>query len=662
MRYRQIHLDFHTAGEIPGIGSRFDPDDFAETFVKSKVNSVNLFAKCHHGYSYHPTEVGEMHPHLDFDLLRAQVDALQARGIETPIYVSAVWDELSVRQHPEWRIVSPDNSHPVQKGDIVDNGWKFLDLSSPYLDHLVAQVEEVVTLFPEMNGVWMDICFQKPSISEFAKAGMEKDGLDWTDPEHRAQFAELTTFRFFERVTDIAKRAGKPVFYNLGHIRRGRDDVLRKYFSHLEIESLPTGQWGYEHFPVSARYFEPTGMDYLGMTGKFHHMWGEMGGYKKPDALVYECGAMIAQGAKCCIGDHLRPDGHMDKSTYRAIGEAYSYLETCEPWAQGSTNRAEIGVVSQQAVEQPKFSDMPGHHNHVDDGVVRLLLEGRFTFDLLSLESDLSPYRLIILPDVIAVDDALKAKIDAYLANGGRLLMTGESGLRDGEFLFDAGAQWHGVSPFEGGDYALPRQDLRSDFVDDPLFMYAPSQQIKATDGESLGVIHDPYFDRAGALFSGHLHTPDKPEPNGYALGTKKGAVTYLAHPIFSIYYQAGPVALAEIVFKAIRLALGQKAMIDATMPMAGRATLRRQATEGRDVLHLLYVNPVRRGTLRDDPVQPIQDIVPLPDVAVDVEAPGDVSSVRLVPQGSAIDFVRDGDRVRFTVPEVRGHQMIEIA
>lgn len=660
MRYRQIHLDFHTAGEIAGIGSRFDPDDFAGAIAKAGVDSINLFAKCHHGYSYHPTEVGEMHPHLDFDLLRAQVDALQARGIETPIYISAVWDELSARKHPEWRVVSPGGSQPVQKRPEVDDGWKFLDLSSPYLDHLAAQVEEVVRLFPNMHGVWMDICFQKPSIGAYAKKGMEADGLDWTDPDHRARFAEQTTLRFFERITGIAKKAGKPVFYNMGHIRRGRDGVLRDYFSHLEIESLPTGLWGYEHFPVSARYFEPTGMAYLGMTGKFHHMWGEMGGYKKPEALVYECGAMVAQGARCCIGDHLNPAGDIDHSSYAAIGAAYRHIEACEPWLEGSANRAEIGLMSIEAVERPLFSDMPGQHNPVDDGAVRLLLECKYTFDLLSPDSDLRAYRLIILPDAIMVDDDLKARLDAYLDAGGRLLMTGTSGLRDGAFLFDAGARWHGASDMTGGDYALPQPGLRASFVDAPLFMYAPSQQVKATDGETLGDIFDPHFNRAGEAFSGHLHTPARPEANGFAFGTRKGGVTYLAHPVFSIYHKAGAVAMIEIADKVIAAALGRPKMIDAALPVAGRATLRRQ--EGRDVLHLLYANPAFRGNLSGDPVQPIQDIVPLSDVAVNVEVAGTVSSVRLVPQGTAIGFAQEGDRARFTVPQLRGHQMVEIA
>ncbi len=659
MRYRQIHLDFHTSELIPGIGSRFDPEDFARTLQAARVDSINLFAKCHHGWSYHPTEVGKVHPHLDFDLLRAQMDACHAAGIETPIYVTAVWDELSAREHPEWLIETPNGEHPVQHGNGQGAGWKFLDLSSPYTDYLVRQIEEVVRLFPDGHGLWVDICFQKPSVSRFAKEGMERDGLDWRSAEDRARFAEATSMRFFERISAIAKREGKPIFFNLGHIRRGRPEVLRDFFSHLEIESLPTGKWGYDHFPVSARYAEPLGMEYLGMTGKFHHMWGEIGGYKLPGAMVYECGAMLAQGARCCIGDHLHPTGAIDHSTYAGIGEAYAWVEAREPWAEGSRNRAEIAVISTEGAARPLFSDIPSSENPVDDGVVRVLLEEKFTFDILDPEMDFSSYRLLILPDAILVDAGLKARIEDYLAKGGRLLLTGRSGIADGRLQFDCGAEWVGTSSFLAGDYALPRADLRADFVSDPLFMYAPSEQIRVTDGESLGEIFDPYFDRAGARFSGHLMTPAQPEPNGFAFGSRKGAVTYLAHPVFSAYHKAGAVAMLRVLGKVIEAALGGRRMIRTDMPTAGRATLRSQ--EGRDVLHLLYANPIRRGTLRGDAVQPIQDIVPLRDVAVEVEADG-LASVRLVPEGQDLPFTAEGGRARFTVPRVEGHQMVELA
>ena len=79
-------------------------------------------------------------------------------------------------------------------------------------------------------------------------------------------------------------------------------------------------------FPLSARYIDPLGIPFLGMTGKFHTHWGEVGGYKHPQALIYEVGAMLAQGARVSIGDHLHPSGQLETSTLRLVDAS---LQVC---------------------------------------------------------------------------------------------------------------------------------------------------------------------------------------------------------------------------------------------------------------------------------------------------------------------------------------------
>ena len=76
------------------------------------------------------------------------------------------------------------------------------------------------------------------------------------------------------------------IFHNAGHITHGRRDIV-DFDTHLELESLPTGGWGYDHFPMSAAYVRTLGKEFLGMTGKFHTSWGEFGGFKHPNALIY---------------------------------------------------------------------------------------------------------------------------------------------------------------------------------------------------------------------------------------------------------------------------------------------------------------------------------------------------------------------------------------
>ena len=50
--------------------------DQGVTALMGRVDTINIFAKCHHGYSYYPTQVGTQHPGLSFDLLGSMVEAL----------------------------------------------------------------------------------------------------------------------------------------------------------------------------------------------------------------------------------------------------------------------------------------------------------------------------------------------------------------------------------------------------------------------------------------------------------------------------------------------------------------------------------------------------------------------------------------------------------
>lgn len=666
MRFRQIHLDFHTSGQIPDIGSKFDAEEFGSAFQAAHVDSVTVFSKCHHGYSYHPTAVGTMHPGLKFDLLRAQIDALHKVGINAPVYLTATWDELAATEHPEWRTVSPDGHMPMHRPELANGvGWAYLDFSTPYLDHLCAQTEEVMLNYPDADGIFMDIAFQLPSISTFARRAMEAEGLDWSDLADRDQFTARSVENFFTRIREVVKRHDPqmPLFFNSGHIRRGLRKHYADFYSHLELESLPTAGWGYEHFPLSARYVDPIGTPFLGQTGKFHTLWGEVGGYKHPDALYYECGAMLAQGARCCIGDHLHPTGRIDPSTMAIIGSAYDRVEACEPWAVDSINRADMALLSVEAANRPSLAGQPVTTVPEDEGAVRLLLEGKFAFDVVDPDSDFTGYRLLILADAVRVDDDLKAKINAYVAAGGRVLLTGKSGI-DPEtgFQFDCGAVWHGTSENAGGDYVLPIRDLQASFVHDPLFMNAPAERIVATDGAPLGAVYEPYFDRTSRHFSGHVHTPCKPDPTQWAAGVEKGGFTYFAFSVASAYLRVGAVAMLEIAERLILRALGDEPLVTTSLPRAGRVTVRRQPGHNRDIVHLLHATPALRGHLRGLSIQPIQDLVTLGNISASVAIAAEVASVRLVPQDRALTFRQDQDRVSFVVPEVRGHQMVEIA
>jgi len=666
LRFRQVHLDFHTSEKIPGIGEAFDKKHWQETLKKSRVNSITCFSKCHHGWSYHPTEVGKTHPQLKFDLLRAQIDACKEIDVNVPVYVSAGVDNVASYEWPQWREVGADGRYCGWAGSVLQPGFHKMCFNTPYLDYLCEQIREAVRLFPEADGIFLDIINQGQCCCRWCLEVMERNGLDARVEADRIRCSKIALERYYRETTAAARceNPDMPVFHNSGHISRGKRDIL-KYFSHLELESLPTGGWGYDHFPLSAKYCKKLELDFLGMTGKFHTTWGEFGGYKHPNALRYECAAMLAYGSKCSVGDQLHPNGRLDEGTYEIIGAAYKEVEAKEAWCEDAESVADVGLLSSASVKVDARRDDPA-----DIGAGRILLEGHFLFDVLDAEMDFSPYKMIVLPDDVRVDGRLKEKLDAYLAAGGKLFMTGSSGLAaDGSgFAFDVGADYFGVNEFNP-DYVLPAVELRPAFTNAPIVMYCPSRKIKVTSGQSLGDVYNPYFNRTFKHFCSHQHTPFETRPSGFDCGVTKGNICYLAHPVFTIYRAFGAVAYREYATKALRALLGDDIRLETNLPSTARLTMMRQADKNRDILHLLYANTINRGgevelaggtvTGTSRSVEVIEELLPLRDVELKVKTDRPVTRVTLEPQGTEVKFEEANGRIELKLDGFACHQMV---
>jgi len=670
LRFRQIHLDFHTSPHIPGIGEKFDKKRWQETLKEAAVDSITLFSKCHHGWSYHPTAVGKIHPSLNFDLLRAQYEATKEVGINAPLYLSAGFDQLAAEDNLGWRQIGLSERNISHGLGALDAGYHLLDFHSPYLNYLCDQIREVVQLFPGCDGIFLDIILQNQCCGQWSLKFMKAHGLDPEKEEDRKESSRLAVEKYYQRTTEAAKsvRSDMPVFHNSGHIPRGRHDIL-KHCSHLELESLPTGGWGYDHFPMSAKYASNLPFDFLGMTGKFHTTWGEFGGYKHPNALRYECAAMLAFGAKCSVGDQLHPQGELDPSTYQIIGDAYREVASKEPWCRGAKQIFDLAILSSEAENNNHRESLS------DEGACRVLLESHFLFGLVDRRMDFTSYKALVLPDDIQIDAALKEKLDGFLAQGGKVILSGESGLwRDRpEFAFDLGVDYEGLSPCHppeketsrGHDFVLPLPDLRAPFVNRPQIMYERSHRILATRAESLGQIFDPYFNRTWEHFCSHQHAPNKPEPSGFDCGVRFGNILYFAHPVFRHYRTFGAIANREFIVRAIRSFLDGAVTLSTNLPSTARITLTTQPELKRHVLHVLYAPAIHRGgsiqRLGGEGVEVIEELPSLQGIEITLHLPTKIRAANIVPSGTQIPTETAGDRVILRVPTFCCHQMIEI-
>lgn len=657
LRYRQIHLDFHTSEQIKDIGKEFTKKNFQEALKVGRVNSITVFSKCHHGLSYHDTKVGVKHPHLAKPLLPLMIEACQEIDVKTPIYVSAGLDEQMAQKHPEWLVKNKEgvNHNPFHVG------FKRLCFNSPYLDYLCAQIEEVAQMFPG-HGLFLDIigtvrCYCTTCMSE-----MIATGVDAQTEEGIQGFAEKVSMKYYKKTTEAFRKHNKDstIFHNSGHITRGYKAVF-PYQSHLELESLPTGGWGYDHFPVSAKYAATTGFDFLGMTGKFHTTWGEFGGFKKPEALRYEAAAMLAFGAKCSIGDQLHPNGLMDASTYELVGAAYREVEVIEEICRGAKSFADVAILSSESVKKGFVGAR--NDDHSDEGAARILLEKQIPFDVIDTEDDFGRYKLLILPDHLMLDKELAAKFKTFLSRGGKALLSGTSGMDPEQkaFAFDTGMKPLGESEWTN-DYLHVSQKDFPRCVASPFVTYSKAQKIAPGKGRILGEVWEPYFNRDYKHFCSHQHTPPEKKAS-YPGIVLEGSIGYFAHPIFSLYRKLGQPLYKELVAGMIEKLLGDEAQVKTNLPSTARLSLMKK--EKQIHLHLLHAVPMKRGELplwSKAPIEIIEDEIPLHGVEISLKLPQKIAKIRTVgihEKNEEIPFTPEQGRVKFRVDSVKTHKML---
>jgi len=620
LRYRQVHLDFHTSEGIPDVGADFDAADFVKTLQDAHVDSITLFARCHHGWGYYPSDVGPSHPHLARpDLLGEMVTACRAADIETPIYITVQWDEYLARTRPEWRVMGGTNRLQVpNSGDRSAGGqltatWHSLCLSHDGLFDYVRDTALEIAGRYDPPGLFFDIVTGFDCVCPNCLAKLEQMGLDAENPSDRAIKDQALAASFRDRMSS-AVRAQHPAmrtFYNAGHIPK-RSAAHFDAYSHLEIESLPTGGWGYDHFPTSARFARTLGFDTLGQTGKFHTLWGEFGGYKSSDALVYECAQMAALGTKCLIGDQLHPSGKMNADTYARIAPAYSRIAALEPYLDGAMQVSDVAILPVEHI----MPDAAARSTQADDGAAQMLLELHIPFDMITAEDDFGRYKLVILPDDIPVSDILAARLKSYTDGGGKIIATARSGLSpDGSFAVDLGVKHAGEVAFDPS-YFVPVDSAFDDAVPaNATVMYGKAEQVVLSGAQSLADVRQPYFQRTWRQFSSHQHTPD--DPNSSPLGCAVAATpqtAYVAYPLFSMYKRIGQPIYKYIIAGLIDRLIGRRTL-RVTLSSGGRIGLAYQADHDRVVLHLLYGGPQVRGVAVDDLQHGVRHIEVIDDV-----------------------------------------------
>ncbi len=550
---RQIHLDFHNSPYLPDICGEFDAEAFAQTMADAHVNSVTVFARCIHGMAYYPTQYGQMHPSLKGrDFLGEVIEALHAKGIRAPIYVTVTWEQGVANAHPEWRQMHEDGRFAemstMQEGQRrAGTRWELTDFLHPeYQDFMLGYLTEILDRYP-VDGFFVDMLFYDryngytSGWSPASRAFREEQGISGNDMDAHLRFEARAQEAFTRKFTTMIheKAPDATVFYNTPNdfFLEAEEGGARRmpYQTHAEIESLPSKLWGYQHFPRIARVIQAKGKPWLSMTGRFQKIWGDFGGIKPQPALEYECFRAQALGGCNSIGDQLLPEGRVDADAYDLIGKVYAQCEEAEPFYEGTEIVRDAGILNPQWPGE----DIARQEASLE-AAVHLLADLRFECQILDDMSNFSSYRLLVLPDEVRVEAPLASRLLAFVEQGGTLVMSHRSGWNG------AGRSplWEGLGLAVEGvaemapAYWLPHAGSALDgLCKQEKVIYEQGLTIRAEDDWEVWMDRvNPHFQRSDLRYCSHFQTPPARSVSGWPALLRKGNVLVFADPIFLEY------------------------------------------------------------------------------------------------------------------------------
>ncbi|MDR1825098.1 MAG: alpha-L-fucosidase [Bifidobacteriaceae bacterium] len=660
---RQVHLDFHTSEAITQVADQFDASLFADTLAEAHVNSINVFAKCGHGYSYYPTAVGTIHPGLQRDLLGEMLEALHARGIKAPVYVSVNWDDLAARQHPEWLAIDRrgrELTRPPFWGGANGEGrpaWTALDLASGYADYVIEQIDEIGRLY-HPDGLWLDIVSVMPN---YAPAGLDRMVAAGIDPEDQAQvesYYRQVRLDFISRVGELMAGYNPAATIVHNHTTDAWLGETIPWQYQVDVESLPTdGAWGYMHYPIVARYARTFGRPIVGMTGRFHRSWGDFGGLKTADQLDFEVATIHSAGGSPSIGDQLDPSGVLDPAVYRTIGRVFAKAQALTPWLAGFTPLTEAAILAQWNYKDADPGRLLKAPSPGTQGAAQVLLEQAVQFDLVD-ETNLSPgsYALIVVPDDANPTDALVAKLAACRAAGARLVSAGGA-------LLDRldGAPAYPARPASTVPTYRRLDSLADAIVQaDPAYPYVGYGEawvLQPSEGASTaGTLLEARFNRTWQHLISHAQAPASDRVAG-PLAVWNEGWGHLASPVFSDYAAQSYWIDAALAGAILNRMLPQR-LVRHDGPPNVEATLHQGPTVdgiASRALHLVAYQPRRSVS----PVPRLDKTHPLAGFAIDVQVPGRAIAAYVAPSREPVTFTQLLDGIVRLEPQVIAPQTV---
>ncbi len=640
-----LHVDFHAGTHDHELGAGADPDVLVAQLERMDVDFVQIDTKGGGGYTsyFAQTPGANVCPVLKGDLVKAWRSATRRLGLPLHAHWIAMGDILACAQHPDWRRVDATGQPDPQR----------LCYRSPFADeYMIPQLLELVGGW-ELDGVWIDAeawsmqpCWCDRCREAYGKAPPDAPGdPDWSDwvMFHRRSFDEYVN-RYADALHAKFPNCRICDNWSLTLSQPGRPG-LRVDF----ISSDDAAMYGVENIRLEARFTSTRGLPWDFMQWLFYgaramHEPTVPQSVRPLEHIQQEAAYILALGGNHQIYENPSPrrDGGLIDWRVDRIAAIHrwcrSRLELCQntaPWEDVAILNSEHHHARHVTGQNLLWSF---DHNALRGAVAATLARHRGVdiLDEWALRPRLAKFALLIIPEQSDISPALIAEVKAWVADGGRLCLSGAA------LPERWGADFLGIAP---GDllgeavYHVPAGKGRA-----PVWskQWRPVTLRGAT---ALGLLS-----RSDDL---QRHVTAHPAATLHRVGA--GAVAWLPYDAFA-FFERGRYALIREFLGGVLDALGGPRELQITAPLAVEPILRRQGA--RRIIHLIN-RSAGWSTGPNDPA--VEEIPPVGPVELRLELPARPRTVSAAWEAGKLSWAWDDGFVRIQLNRVLIHEAILI-
>nr|WP_272915039.1 alpha-L-fucosidase [Paenibacillus dendrobii] len=446
----------------------------AAMFKQAGIQAVEFFAYDHYGHAFYPSRIAPVHPELQQDYTGLMAQALREEGIRTILYLNAFTSVHMAEKHPEWLRVLEDGT--MARGAWLQHDASQLCISSAYLEeYYLPLLQEAVQRY-QPDGIWIDggswtveyPCYCQNCRSLYqADTGMDLPKGPMPGPDEELDRPEWVQWRLWRRGqifpyvsqliaaikgvsphTLVAENNLGKYLYGIPLMKKGR---LVRWLTPRELGldwlSCDPVHFGANHemiFSREGRYQATTGLPYDYMNERFHG-WGEWQMRSHTDWKL-EMATVLAVGARGFFADQPYPDGRLEPAVYQELSKVNEFVKERETFSVGAAVVPEVAVLASLPSQllgptagaewgrDKHWGALPKSRTDRVDGTSLVLTEmgvQHLIYDEATLRENLGRQSLVIIPDQCLMEEETIVLLEQYVEHGGRLIVTGRSGLWD---------------------------------------------------------------------------------------------------------------------------------------------------------------------------------------------------------------------------------------